>query len=110
MCASQDVVARHSHKDDGIFVRFEPSTSVRHLFLFGVPRFTVLNINSIRQILEHHLGNSFMEKEEIDQKTVIRANWKKLIKQVKLSLNRLRSKNGLCLGTETNIQANKLPP
>lgn len=34
-------------------------------------------------MLEHHLGNSFMEKEEIDKKTVIRTNWKKLIKQVK---------------------------
>lgn len=33
-------------------------------------------------MLEHHLGNSFMEKEEIDKKTVIRTNWKKLIKQV----------------------------
>lgn len=32
-------------------------------------------------MLEHHLGNSFMEKEEIDKKTVIRTNWKKLIKQ-----------------------------
>lgn len=35
------------------------------------------------QMLEHHLGNSFMEKEEIDKKTVIRTNWKKLIKQVR---------------------------
>lgn len=34
------------------------------------------------QMLENHLGNSFMEKEEIDKKTVIRTNWKKLIKQV----------------------------
>ncbi|CAN0316529.1 unnamed protein product, partial [Laminaria digitata] len=32
-------------------------------------------------MLENHLGNSFMEKEEIDKKTVIRTNWKKLIKQ-----------------------------
>lgn len=53
-------------------------------------------------MLEQHLGNSFMEKEEIDKKTVIRANWKKLIKQVKLSLNRLRSKNGLRLTAETS--------
>lgn len=36
-------------------------------------------------MLEHHLGNSFMEKEEIDKKTVIRTNWKKLIKQASLS-------------------------
>lgn len=36
------------------------------------------------QMLEHHLGNSFMEKEEIDKKTVIRTNWKKLIKQVNI--------------------------
>ncbi|CAM9125412.1 unnamed protein product [Ectocarpus sp. 4 AP-2014] len=38
-------------------------------------------IMNMYQMLEHHLGNSFMEKEEIDKKTVIRTNWKKLIKQ-----------------------------
>lgn len=38
-------------------------------------------------MLEHHLGNSFMEKEEIDKKTVIRTNWKKLIKQVTANLS-----------------------
>lgn len=42
-------------------------------------------------MLEHHLGNSFMEKEEIDKKTVIRTNWKKLIKQVKSKQQALHS-------------------
>ena len=43
-------------------------------------------------MLEHHLGNSFMEKEEIDKKTVIRTNWKKLIKQVGRKAQAHRSK------------------
>ena len=33
------------------------------------------------QMLESHLPPGFMEKEEIDKKTVLRSNWKKLIQQ-----------------------------
>jgi len=32
------------------------------------------------RMLEHYLPQGFMDKEEIDKKTVLRANWKKLIK------------------------------
>lgn len=78
-----------------------PSTMSQLISLWGAMVWIVVsNVYSIQQMLEQHLGNSFMEKEEIDKKTVIRANWKKLIKQVKLSFNRLRFKNGLRLGSE----------
>jgi len=38
-------------------------------------------IMNMYQILEYYLTPGFMEKEEIDKKTVLRSNWKKLIKQ-----------------------------
>ena len=31
------------------------------------------------QMLEHNLPPGFMDKEEIDKKTVLKANWKKLV-------------------------------
>lgn len=41
-----------------------------------------MEINPIMDMylmLEHYLPSGFMEKEEIDKKTVLRTNWKKLV-------------------------------
>jgi len=38
-------------------------------------------IMDMYRMLESYLPAGFMEKEEIDKKTVLRANWKKLLKQ-----------------------------
>lgn len=51
-------------------------------------------------MLEHHLGNSFMEKEEIDKKTVIRTNWKKLIKQVNGTIAVHDRRSVVCIFTQ----------
>ena len=38
-------------------------------------------IMDMYQMLEHYLPSGFMEKEEIDKKTVLKTNWKKLVLQ-----------------------------
>lgn len=38
-------------------------------------------IMDMYRLLENHLPSGFMEKEEIDKKTVLRSNWKRLITQ-----------------------------
>ncbi|CAM9244386.1 unnamed protein product [Chrysoparadoxa australica] len=57
-------------------------------------------ISNMYQMLEHHLGNDFMEKEEIDKKTVLRSNWTKLIRHAEsradeLSKTQISFKRGL---------------
>lgn len=57
-------------------------------------------IMDMYRMLECHLPSGFMEKEEIDKKTVLRSNWKKLILQAlartdELSSTQIRFKKGL---------------
>lgn len=52
------------------------------------------------QMLEHNLPSGFMDKEEIDKKTVLKANWKKLValllsRNDELSRTQIGFKNGL---------------
>ncbi len=52
------------------------------------------------QLLEHYLPSDFMDKDEVDKKTVLRANWKKLVKLAlsrsdELSRTQLGFKSGL---------------
>jgi dynein heavy chain len=46
-------------------------------------------IMDMYRMLESYLPSGFMEKEEIDKKTVLRANWKKLLKQCELRTEEL---------------------
>ena len=63
-------------------------------------------------LLECHLPSGFMEKEEIDKKTVLRSNWKRLISQAlkrtdELSNTKIGFKKGLLkdiAAFETDIQ------
>ncbi len=41
----------------------------------------ISSIMDMYHITEFHLPSGFMEKEEIDKKTVLSSNWKKLIQQ-----------------------------
>jgi len=41
----------------------------------------IKTIMDMYQMLEHHVPPGFMAKEEIDKKTVLRTNWKKLVGQ-----------------------------
>ena len=57
-------------------------------------------IMDMYQMLEYYLPAGFMEKEEIDKKTVLRANWKKLVVQAlvrtdELSKTQIGFKKGL---------------
>ncbi|GMH89960.1 hypothetical protein TrVE_jg7050 [Triparma verrucosa] len=57
-------------------------------------------IMDMYQMLEYYLPAGFMEKEEIDKKTVLRANWKKLVAQAlvrtdELSKTQIGFKKGL---------------
>lgn len=57
-------------------------------------------IMDMYQMLECHLPSGFMEKEEIDKKTVLRSNWKKMILQAlartdELSKTQIKFKTGL---------------
>ena len=57
-------------------------------------------IMDMYQMLECHLPSGFMEKEEIDNKTVLRSNWKKLVAQSlartdELSQTQIGFKDGL---------------
>lgn len=52
------------------------------------------------EMLEHNLPAGFMDKEEIDKKTVLKANWKKLVtlalsRNDELSRTQIGFKNGL---------------
>ncbi len=49
-------------------------------------------IMEMYQILERYLPTGFMEKEEIDKKTVLRSHWKKLIAQALLRGDELSNK------------------
>lgn len=46
-------------------------------------------IMDMYRMLESYLESGFMEKEEIDKKTVLRANWKKLLKQCEMRTEEL---------------------
>jgi len=46
-------------------------------------------IMDMYRMLESYLPSGFMEKEEIDKKTVLRANWKKLLKQCEIRTEEL---------------------
>lgn len=57
-------------------------------------------IMDMYQMLECYLPSGFMEKEEIDKKTVLRSNWKKLVAQAltrneELSETQIGFKTGL---------------
>mmetsp|Transcript_4168 Transcript_4168/g.6057 ORF Transcript_4168/g.6057 Transcript_4168/m.6057 type:complete len:134 (+) Transcript_4168:1123-1524(+) len=57
-------------------------------------------IMDMYQMLEYYLPSGFMEKEEIDKKTVLRTNWKKLVSQAitrtdELSKTQIGFKRGL---------------
>jgi dynein heavy chain len=69
-------------------------------------------IMDMYHLLECHLPSGFMEKEEIDKKTVLRSNWKRLINQAlkradELSNTQIGFKKGLLkdiAAFETDIQ------
>ncbi len=46
-------------------------------------------IMDMYRMLESYLPPGFMEKEEIDKKTILRTNWKKLLKQAELRTEEL---------------------
>ena len=69
-------------------------------------------IMDMYRLLECHLPSGFMEEEEIDKKTVLRSNWKRLISQSlkradELSNTQIGFKKGLLkdiAAFETDIQ------
>lgn len=69
-------------------------------------------IMDMYRLLESHLPPGFMEKEEIDKKTVLRSNWKRLISQAlkradELSNTQIGFKKGLLkdiAAFETDVQ------
>lgn len=65
-------------------------------------------IMEMYQLLECYLPTGFMDKEEIDQKTVLRSNWRKLVQKALSRSNELsRTQIGFKIGLMKDIAAFK---